>query len=252
MAPPIRGEFYHAVQARLYTSLRADNLLPVRDIDAALPRLDATLSEVSAEFAARYMPAIPIIWENDLERIRGDLRAWLRHVSIRENEWLPIEFEYRFDDIAIDGSLLLQGRIDLVEQHDSGALRVTDHKTTTRPDKPPLRIGGGESLQPALYAMAASEILQRPVQTARLFYSTLRGNYTELPFNIDDETRQSAIDVLHQIDKALRDGELPAAPRKEGCKHCEYLSICGPYEEERVAKKDQRALRNLKALRAQR
>ncbi len=252
MDPGIRGEFYHAVQARLYSGLQAEGLLPVRDLDGALSRLEAILREVAAEFADRYMPAIPIVWANDLERIRGDLRAWLQHVAAREGDWTPIEFEYRFDNIAVDGALLLQGRIDLVEQHVSGALRVTDHKTGTPPEKIPARIGGGESLQPSLYAMAATQALQRPVTTARLFYSTLRGNYAQFPFAIDDETREAAGNVLHQIDEALRDGDLPAAPREGACAYCDFLPICGPYEEERVAKKDQTALRKLKNLRSER
>ena len=47
----------------------------------------------------------------------------------------------------------------------------------------------------------------------------------------------------------MRDGFLPAAPRKDGCKHCEYLPVCGPYEEERVAEKSQAELKELKELR---
>ena len=38
-------------------------------------------------------------------------------------------------------------------------------------------------------------------------------------------------------------GFLPAAPRKKGCEHCEYLPVCGPYEEERVKEKSQPELK---------
>jgi hypothetical protein len=42
------------------------------------------------------MPAIPIVWRTDMERIRGDLRAWVRHVAAHENVYyrpfyLPFE-----------------------------------------------------------------------------------------------------------------------------------------------------------------
>jgi RecB family exonuclease len=197
------------------------------------------------------MPAIPIVWKTDLERIRGDLRAWLRHVAANENDWTPIHFEYGFQDVAIDGDLLLQGRIDLIEQHVSGPLRITDHKTGTPPERVPSQIGGGESLQPALYAMAAAQALQQPVREARLFYSTLRGNYVEFPIRLTPETREAAEGVLHQIDNALRNGEFPAAPRKDGCAYCDFLPICGPYEEERIARKNQSELRKLRELREQ-
>ena len=49
--------------------------------------------------------------------------------------------------------------------------------------------------------------------------------------------------------QAMRDGFLPAAPRKDGCKRCDYLPVCGPYEEERVTEKSQPELRELKEMR---
>jgi ATP-dependent helicase/nuclease subunit B len=256
MDPGIRGELYHAVQSRFYSAMQVEDLLPVRDIEPALMRLEAVLHDVEAEFAERYMPAIPIVWKTDMERIRGDLRAWLRHVAANENDWTPIHFEYGFQNVAIARDLLLQGRIDLIEKHVSGPLRVTDHKTGTPPErvpsKPlPYKIGGGESLQPALYAMAAAQALQQPVREARLFYATLRGNYVEFPIRLTPDTRESAEGVLYQIDKALRNGELPAAPRKDGCAYCDFLPICGPYEEERITRKNQAEIRKLTELREQ-
>jgi ATP-dependent helicase/nuclease subunit B len=251
MDPGIRGEFYHAVQSRFYLAMQTEDMLPVRDIEPALIRLESVLHDVEVEFAERYMPAIPIVWKTDIERIRGDLRAWLRHVSANENDWTPIHFEYGFQNVAIDGNLLLQGRIDLIEKHVSGPLRVTDHKTGTPPERAPSQIGGGESLQPSLYAMAAAQALQQPVREARLFYSTLRGNYVEFPVLLTPETREAAEGVLHQIDRALRNGELPAAPRKDGCVYCDFLPVCGPYEEERIARKNQAKLRKLAELRKQ-
>lgn len=245
MPPAIRGEFYHAVQSRFYSAMQEGNLLPVREIEPALIRLESILRQVEAEFADRYMPAIPIIWQNDIERIRGDLRAWLRHVAAHETSWTPIRFEYAFRDVPVAGDLLLQGRVDLIEQHANGSLRVTDHKTGTPPERVPTQIGGGESLQPALYAMAITEALQQPVTEARLFYSTVRGNYTEFPIHLTAETRERAEFVLGQINDALRIGEFPAAPRKDGCKYCEFIPICGPYEEERITRKKHAALRKL-------
>jgi CRISPR/Cas system-associated exonuclease Cas4 (RecB family) len=99
--------------------------------------------------------------------------------------------------------------------------------------------------------MAAAQALQQPVREARLFYSTLRGNYVEFPIQLTTETREAAEGVLHQIDKALRNGELPAAPRKDGCVYCDFLPVCGPYEEDRTVRKNQAALRKLKVLREQ-
>jgi len=41
----------------------------------------------------------------------------------------------------------------------------------------------------------------------------------------------------HPVQEVLQ--RLPAAPREGACEHCDYLPICGPYEEERVARRKQ-------------
>jgi len=69
----------------------------------------------------------------------------------------------------------------------------------------------------------------------------------EIPLH--EWTRRRAAQVLHSIDEALREGFLPAAPRKDGCKGCDYLPVCGPYEEERVHGKSQPELRAPRELR---
>jgi len=143
----------------------------------------------------------------------------------------------------------LQGSIDLVERHASGVLRVVDHKTGRVPDPRPELVGGGEVLQPALYALAAEKILGEPVAFGRLYYSTIAQNYATVDVPLNSWARQRTLQVLRAIEEAMRNGFLPAAPRKDGCKRCEYLAVCGPYEEERVGEKSQIELKALKELR---
>jgi len=143
----------------------------------------------------------------------------------------------------------LQGSIDLVERHSSGVLRVVDHKTGRVPEPRPEMVGGGEVLQPVLYALAAEKILGERVGFGRLYYSTIAQNYEAIEVHLNDWSRNRAAQVLRVIDDAIRGGFLPAAPRKDGCKRCEYLPVCGPYEEERVGEKSQPELKALKELR---
>ena len=113
----------------------------------------------------------------------------------------------------------------------------------------PELVGAGELLQPALYALAAEKILGEPVAFGRLYYSTIAQNYTAVDVPLNDWSRRRAAQVLQVIDQAVLDGFLPAAPRKDGCKRCEYLPICGPYEEERIGEKSAPELKSLKELR---
>jgi ATP-dependent helicase/nuclease subunit B len=263
--PATRGEIYHAVQFELLSELKERGELPVtgKNLALALERLDDVLARVAAKQEADLAPAIPQIWRSEIQSIRGDLRGWLQQKAALEADWTPEYFELSFglrdpvgrdphsrkEAVEISGGVLLQGSIDLVERHRSGALRVVDHKTGKIPEPKPEMVGGGEVLQPALYALAAEKMLSATVTFGRLYYATLAQNYTPVEVSLNDWTRRRTEQVLHTIDDAIRDGFLPAAPRKDGCKRCEFLPVCGPYEEERVREKSQVELKGLKELR---
>jgi CRISPR/Cas system-associated exonuclease Cas4 (RecB family) len=250
--PATRGQIFHEVQFQL---LRDGG-------EISLESLDAVLCEVATRWKDDLAPAIPQIWDAEVQTLRTDLRGWLQHRAESESGWTPVAAELSFgladpaghdsksreEPIAVEG-VLLKGAIDLVERHSSGMLRVVDHKTGRPADPRPEMVGGGEVLQPALYALAAEQILSEPVHLGRLYYSTLAQNYTSIDVPLNEWTRRRAAQVLTTIDSAIRDGFLPAAPRKDACKGCDYLPVCGPYEEERVAAKSQAELGRLKELR---
>ena len=144
----------------------------------------------------------------------------------------------------------LQGRIDLIERHAGGTLRVVDHKTGKPRDPRPEIVGGGEALQPTLYALAAEAELGEAVSFGRLWYATIARNYEVIDVPLNEYTRRRALGALAAIDGAIADGFLPAAPRKDGCKRCEYRVVCGPYEEERAQEKPKPELMKLRELRS--
>jgi CRISPR/Cas system-associated exonuclease Cas4 (RecB family) len=265
MDPTDRGNLYHAVQFELLRDLAAAGLAPVNseNLATALERLDAVLQVEAAHAEADLAPAIPQIWRAEVQSLRADLRGWLQQKSLLEADWSPEFNELSFglkspagrdprsrkEAVTISGGFQLQGSIDLVERHAGGTVRVVDHKTGRIPDPPPEIVGKGEVLQPTLYALAAEAMLGEPVSVGRLYYSTIAQNYTAIDVPLQDWTRRRAQHVLEVINGAIVNGTLPAAPREDGCKNCEYLPICGPYEEERVKEKSQAELKDLKELR---
>lgn len=263
--PATRGEIYHAVQFELLSDLQQRGVLPVtaENLAMAMDRLEAAMEAVAARQEADLAPAIPQIWRSEMQGIRADLRGWLQQKAAAETDWTPEYFELSFglhdpvgrdprsrkEPVELTGGVLLKGSIDLVERHRSGAIRVVDHKTGKMPDPKPELVGGGEILQPALYALAAEKMLGEPVMFGRLSYATLAQNYQAMEVPLHETARRRAEHVLQIIDNAIRDGALPAAPRKDGCKRCEFLPVCGPYEEERVRAKSQAELKTLRELR---
>jgi CRISPR/Cas system-associated exonuclease Cas4 (RecB family) len=92
-------------------------------------------------------------------------------------------------------------------------------------------------------------MLGEAVGVGRLYYATIGQNYATIDVPMHDWTRRRAQHLLETINGAIVNGTLPAAPREGGCKGCEYLPVCGPYEEERVREKSQAELKGLKEMR---
>ena len=230
MDPATRGDLYHAVQFELLRDLAARGLLPVT------ARISPLRWNGSTQFCRRrrqraeadLAPAIPQIWRAEVQSIRADLRGWLQQKALLEagldarilrTQLRPARLRRAAIRAAarspstIGGGYQLQGSIDLVERHTSGMLRVVDHKTGRIPDPRPEMVGGGEVLQPALYALAAEEMLGEPVAVGRLYYSTIAQNYTAIDVPLHDWTRRRAQHVL-DIDRRGHASTASSPPRR--------------------------------------
>ena len=143
------------------------------------------------------------MWLDGIEGIRADLREWMRRAADDPEHWRPEWFELGFglndraqadphssaDPVAIEGGLSLRGSIDLLERDPAGRIRVTDHKTGKVRAEKNFVIGGGKTLQPVLYALAAEQVLREKIYAGRLYYCTAAGGYEERVVEINDEAR---------------------------------------------------------------
>ena len=244
--PRTRGALFHEVQYELFHDLQRAALLPVNEerLVEASRLADAALDRVAEKYREKLAPAIPRVWHSEIEDLRTDLRGWLQHVARNDDEWVPEhpEKEFGFDQpVTLAEGVHLLGKIDLVEKHVTrNVYRVTDYKTGKRPDTIPRWVGGGRSLQPLLYGLAAEKLLGSPVESGRLLYATQKGGYTPIEIKLDDRARLFLQKLLSDIDASIANGFLPPAPAKDACEFCDYRIVCGPYEERRLGKKDRR------------
>nr|MDQ3036536.1 PD-(D/E)XK nuclease family protein [Myxococcota bacterium] len=254
----------HAAQFRLLTKLRAQGALPVRPegLGAALELLDEVVREVADATAEELAPAIPRVWEDTLEAVRRDLREWL-HRAADDPSWVPARFELAFGipageerdeasraaPVPLSIGMTLRGAIDLVEERE-GKLRATDHKTGSAWIKPGQRIGGGEKLQPILYALALEAIFPaQEVSGGRLYYCTEKGHYSEVEVPLDADARVAITKLIETVDTSVRTGFLPPAPTERACSFCDYAAVCGPHERRRTQRKEGDRLVTLDSLR---
>ena len=264
--PLQRGSLIHEVEFELLGKLRDAGLLPVTEEKLGLSRavLDEVLDRVAKKYQDDLAPAIERVWKDGIDSIRADLREMLRRAT-EETAWIPAHFELSFglterrdsdprsidEPAVLDCGIRLRGSIDLVEQREAGVLRATDYKTGKARAVDGTIIGGGETLQPVLYALTLEKLFpEQRVDSGRLYYCTSIGEFKEVVIPLDDEARGAAAVVAKTVGEALENGFLPAAPAPRGCEWCDYQPVCGPYEEHRTSKvKRQDKLAPLHALR---
>jgi ATP-dependent helicase/nuclease subunit B len=265
--PLTRGALFHEVQAEFFRDLECDGRLPfaAAGLPHALAVLDGVIARVSAKYHEQLAPAIDRVWHDEIADLSKDLHVWARRLPDAV-DWLPAYFEYSFglthgegrdprsrkDPVLVDGRYQLRGSVDLVERkRDAALLRVTDHKTGRNRTTWKTVIGGGAILQPVLYSLAVEQALDAPVASGRLFYCTAAGGFTDHEIPINDANRRAGLEALEIIDRAIELGFLPAAPADRACTWCDFRSVCGPHEAQRVKVKPREKLGDLDALRDQ-
>jgi ATP-dependent helicase/nuclease subunit B len=77
----------------------------------------------------------------------------------------------------------------------------------------------------------------------------MRGTYKSIFVGLNEYNKKTLVKVLDGIDTSIRNGFLPAAPGEGACVNCDYLPVCGPYEEDRIKKKSRVELKTLTQIR---
>lgn len=257
--PITRGVLFHRVQAATLATLERDGHVPLRleYQTLALQVLDACLDRAARDHEERVLPTVSSVFWDEIERMRVEMHAWLVQVIDERDSLEAIRYDLSFglpphehedprsvvQPAVLEGGYLLHGAIDIVERHvATSECRVTDIKTGTSFAKPAMVIGGGEVLQPVLYALALEAIWKERVVDARLSFCTQRGGNTEHVIQLDGSARARGKRVLDLVDDAIEKGFFPAAPRENACENCGYRMVCGPREERRAARKDENTL----------
>ena len=250
--PLTRGALFHEVQFETLSELRGIGLLPVTrtNLEQSYAVVERNLSRVAERNHDELAPAIERVWLDGIESIRADLREWMRRMTVAE-DYCPERFELAFGltdrrqadpasvtaPVPLAAGIRLRGSIDLIERGSGAGLRVTDHKTGRVRAEKNLVIGGGKTLQPLLYALAAERVLNEPISAGRLYYCTAAGGYEERVAILNDTARGAIDEFARILGAALSQGFLPAVPGERECEFCDYRRICGPYEAARIQRK---------------
>ncbi|MEO8900715.1 MAG: PD-(D/E)XK nuclease family protein [Polyangiaceae bacterium] len=258
--PATRGLLIHELMRAVGVELHRLGLFSAdTDFVEAKRVLLGIVNRESALAREDLAPAIPRVWDDAIVDIGADLVRWLQ--ATRDSGWQPVAFERKFgqaedantaqgaEPITLEFGLPLRGVIDAIEQS-AGSLRATDYKTGPAPETNVI-VGGGRHLQPALYSLVIEQLFPHTSVTGgNAFYCTTKGQFVRNEVPLAEAARDAAAAVHRTIATAFDDGFFPAAPAEKTCEHCEFQRICGPYERERVERKDALRLAPLHQLRA--
>ncbi len=243
--PLTRGSLLHEVFFHMGKALRKP--LPRERLGDAFRRLEAIFWKVEAAYRERLAPPVRRIWKDEMDGLLGDLRGFLERHAGSGRALLANELAFgmpagKFADPqsapeppVLSGGLRAHGSIDAVEELADGRIQVTDYKTGRAPAPSDADgvLFGGKTLQPMVYARAYEALTGGEVASARLYYPTIRGVYSETVVDTAaPESRETFDRFLKALDRAIGAGHFPAAPRADGffsmCDYCDYQPVCGP------------------------
>ena len=87
------------------------------------------------------------------------------------------------------------------------------------------------------------------VDSGRLYYCTMNGEFKTVDVPLDAAVRDSVRELTRVVSAAIEKPFLVAAPSARACDYCDYQVVCGPYEEQRTGRKFQEGIAPLVQLR---
>lgn len=146
------------------------------------------------------------------ERALAQLR-WF--VSTQKVDVQPFLLE-KFHEAPVTNNLILNGRIDRIDQMDDGGLHVIDYKTGSMPEKVDI-------FQLLLYVLILSRTLSYPVSKASYLYLADGAWHT---FSITEGDVQDARDRVLAIAEEIKQERKYPQVTGPLCRFCDFLEIC--------------------------
>lgn len=232
LSPLDRGTLAHDILERLFgTGIPAD---------AAKARalLAGISDEVLDEYERTGLVGYPMLWQIARTNLVEDLQAWLDLQTKEPNGYQPSRLEWTFGEGAEGGpplkigALSFRGRVDRIDTHSDGHIRVVDYKTGRARSKKDNQLSGGQSLQLAIYLLAATSQLGVPVADAVANYAFVSrvGGFQTIRFGgATLESRMRDLEeLLSSLARGLEDGVYLQNPGHDAanCRFCDYKLVC--------------------------
>ncbi len=235
-----RGRLYHAILAEAGKRWMQAAHVHSSDHEAAiLDALHAAADQVLANAPTRYGFAPDAFWDWDQVDVRRLLIRALRRALRAGDEWSELQtagVEQSFGLRAgapplqlatTEGTILVVGRIDRIDQHPDGSLALIDYKSSSTPRSLQETLSGRD-VQLAMYLLATEQVLAPGQQVKQAAFFHLGSGKRSTPLTARDrETALSAMTArVAEVVAGVRAGQFAVRPRDDCPRGCAFKDIC--------------------------
>ncbi|WP_181036350.1 PD-(D/E)XK nuclease family protein [Arthrobacter sp. B1805] len=223
--PMQRGNLMHKVLED-YVREITDDKRP-RNVHRLIELADATFEESANPLWLKH------VWEQDQTRMRQDFHRLFRDDEESASqgwEYAAAEAAFGMDEETAavelqleDGSVVrFRGKVDRIDRHSDGRLRVVDYKTGKTDKFRDLHkhpTAFGTKFQLPVYGLFARSLAQNPSDgvIADYWFTSRAGGFQRIGYAVDDEVIEQLRQDAGLIISAIRNGVFP--PKPEPTKH---------------------------------
>ncbi len=234
----ILGNIFHAVLEEIYRQARDQGDWSQAALLALLPDVSGTIFDAAPR---RYGFRPTPLWDFQRRELADVLARNLVGLSEIAGDFAPLELEAAFglkgnpplDIKTEDGSLLLRGYIDRVDQDQHGHLRIIDYKSGSTPIRPN-ELDEGKRIQLPLYALAAEQSLGLGEVVGGFYWHIGSAKTSTLalekqPGGVESALATAVASAFNHV-RSIRSGRYSPKPPAKGCPgSCSAKEFCWQY-----------------------